>query len=133
MSVDGQSEFKLGDGKVVGWSLDSQWVFYTIEADATSEMTLWVSKLDGGQATQLGSVSFSSVGIFWSRDGKHIAFMDINNSILLAEVGTWTVSPLITLEAPLNPSGKWQFIQLIGWFDANLPAFESLMLTESAP
>jgi Tol biopolymer transport system component/DNA-binding winged helix-turn-helix (wHTH) protein len=65
---DGSSDYELD------YSPDRQWVAFTHEPDHT----VWKSKLDGTQRTQLTKAGLTAYQPHWSRDGRQIAFMGQN-------------------------------------------------------
>lgn len=126
IGADGETEFIFKAGKFFDWSPDSQWVFYTVQDEASGNKALGVSKLDGSQAAQLGIVPFTYNKTAWSPDGKFMAFIDGQNSIWLAELGVWIPTQVASIEEPSNPNGDRQFIYVNDWFETILPAFDTL-------
>jgi dipeptidyl aminopeptidase/acylaminoacyl peptidase len=55
------------------WSPDGKRILF--ESNRSGESQLWTIGLDGGEATQLTTISSGASDAVWSRDGKQIAFV----------------------------------------------------------
>ena len=88
------------DGKFLAWSTDR----------GGQLLDLWLRDMSGGQMRRLTSTQGSAMGAAWSRDGKRIAFLNVDGvwrraSVNVVDVATGAVTQIHgPLFGPGNPS-----------------------------
>jgi Tol biopolymer transport system component/imidazolonepropionase-like amidohydrolase len=91
------------------WSPDGSRLVYSSDKSG-NQLQLWMRDLRTGQTRELTHASTQPQGAAWSRDGKRIAFLNINNNYGVAEVAVLDVDTLHvekvhdTLSQPGSPT-----------------------------
>jgi Tol biopolymer transport system component/imidazolonepropionase-like amidohydrolase len=123
------------------WSPDGSQLLYSSDKSG-SQLQLWIRDVRTGQAREVTRLTTQPQGATWSRDGKRIAFLNINNNYGVAEIAVLDAATLQvqkvhdTLPQPgpptWSPDGKRLAIAALAPYSRRFREGTNQVLTMSA-